>query len=104
MDTTTDFTTPPRRSSYLTGCMSPLCVPVHEEYTLVNNEKRGGDQKRTRWRKLMNKVVKESKKNIYRSSKPVTFKYDAVSYSQNFDDGNNHEEYHMYASRFSRVV
>ncbi|GJW54622.1 hypothetical protein Tco_0098707 [Tanacetum coccineum] len=49
MATTTDFTTTPRRSSYLTGCMSLLCVPTHEEYRLVRNDKRGRDQKRTRW-------------------------------------------------------
>ncbi|KAK9066953.1 hypothetical protein SSX86_014277 [Deinandra increscens subsp. villosa] len=94
MATATDIATTNRhrRSPHLViGCMSPS---VHEGYTLINS----GDRRRRRWKKLMKKMVEESKKSIYGSSKPVVFGYDAVSYSQNFDEGNRGDEY-----RFSQA-
>ncbi|KAJ0535030.1 hypothetical protein HanIR_Chr09g0426271 [Helianthus annuus] len=107
MATTSDFnttTTTHRRPSYLVGCMSPSCVPVHEEYTLINSGTRGGNRRSRRWKKLMKKVVEESKKSIYGSSKPVAFSYDAVSYSQNFDEGNHCDEFYLYGSRFPQTL
>ncbi|KAK1433195.1 hypothetical protein QVD17_10103 [Tagetes erecta] len=94
-------TTTHRRSSYLIGCMSPSCVPVHEEYKLIN---RSVNRRNRRWKKLMKKMVEESKKSIYGSSKPLVFTYDAVSYSQNFDEGNHCEcdKYRVFGSRFSQ--
>ncbi|KAG8373800.1 hypothetical protein BUALT_Bualt11G0062800 [Buddleja alternifolia] len=74
-----------RRSSYLSGCMSPSCVPVHEEYTRVQIS-HDESLRRRRLRKLLRKIVNESK-SIYGPPKPVSFQYDAVSYSQNFDEG-----------------
>ncbi|KAL4582410.1 hypothetical protein LXL04_006959 [Taraxacum kok-saghyz] len=77
------------RPSYFTGCMSPSVVPVHEEYAHINSSRSGsGDDWWSRkWRKLVNKLVEESKKSIYGSSKPVIYSYDAVSYLKNFDKG-----------------
>ncbi|KAL7190793.1 hypothetical protein ACSBR2_022971 [Camellia fascicularis] len=82
-----------RRSSYFSGCMSPSCVPVHEEYSRIRLPPIGGDDnhRNRRWRKIIKKLVKESK-NIYGSNKPPTFQYDAISYSQNFDEGSHKEE------------
>ncbi|KAL0381465.1 UNVERIFIED_CONTAM: hypothetical protein Sangu_0210800 [Sesamum angustifolium] len=74
-----------RRPSYLSGCMSPSCVPVHEEYSRIHINSGQGHRSR-RLRKLLRKIVKESR-SIYGAPKPLTFQYDAVSYSQNFDDG-----------------
>ncbi|KAI3726413.1 hypothetical protein L1987_66210 [Smallanthus sonchifolius] len=84
--------------------MSPSCVPVHEEYALINSGTRGGNRRSRRWKKLMKKMVEESKKSIYGSSKPVVFRYDAVSYSQNFDEGNNSDEHYLYGSRFTQAL
>ncbi|KAI3726414.1 hypothetical protein L1987_66211 [Smallanthus sonchifolius] len=90
MATTTDFITSPsqRRFSYFSGCMSPSCIPVDEQYTRIKSS----DRQRRKLRKLVNKVVEESKRSIYGSSKPLVFRYDAVSYAQNFDDGNHHPQ------------
>ncbi|KAK4426522.1 hypothetical protein Salat_1420800 [Sesamum alatum] len=74
-----------RRTSYLSGCMSPSCVPVHEEYSRIHINS-GQGHRRRRLRKLLRKIVNESR-SIYGAAKPLTFQYDAVSYSQNFDDG-----------------
>ncbi|KAK1433196.1 hypothetical protein QVD17_10104 [Tagetes erecta] len=95
MATTTDFitSTSQRRFPYFSGCMSPSCIPVDEQYTRIKSNGRGSDQRerRIKLKKLMNKVVEESKRSIYGSSKPLVFRYDAVSYSLNFDEGNaNH--------------
>ncbi|KAA8546648.1 hypothetical protein F0562_003121 [Nyssa sinensis] len=70
--------------------MSPSCVPVHEEYSRIHHL-RGAKNGSRRWRKLIKMLVRESK-SIY-GSKPLTFQYDAVSYSQNFDDGCHSEEH-----------
>ncbi|KAL8250001.1 hypothetical protein R6Q59_033694 [Mikania micrantha] len=106
MAATTDFisATNHRRSSYLVGCMSPSCVPVHEEYTLISSGTRGSNRRSLRWKKLMKKMIDDSRKSIYGASKPVIFRYDAVSYSQNFDEGNRSDEYYMYGSTFSQAL
>ncbi|KAI3451845.1 hypothetical protein Pfo_008510 [Paulownia fortunei] len=75
-----------RRSSYLSSCMSPSCVPVHEEYSRIDISGHDKSHRSRRLRKLLRKIVNESK-SIYRPAKPPTFQYDAVSYSQNFDEG-----------------
>ncbi|KAG5535423.1 hypothetical protein RHGRI_023250 [Rhododendron griersonianum] len=89
-----------RRSSYFYGCMSPSCVPVQEEcYTRIHDQLppipigSTHDTRRRRWQKIIKKLVRESK-SIYGSTKPPppTFRYDAVSYSQNFDEGCHREE------------
>ncbi|KGN48682.1 hypothetical protein Csa_003439 [Cucumis sativus] len=77
-----------RRLPYLSGCVpsSPACFPIHEgvEYTRIHG---GAGAKRSgwRWRYLLRKWVKDGM-NIY-GSKSLSFQYDAVSYSQNFDEG-----------------
>ncbi|KAK2986700.1 hypothetical protein RJ640_010925 [Escallonia rubra] len=87
----TDLITTPRRSSYfsVSGCMSPSCVSVHEDYSRIRA--RGGDSGSRKWRKMLKKLAAESK-SIY-GSKPMTFHYDAVSYAQNFDEGHHGDEY-----------
>lgn len=81
-----------RPTSYFSGCMSPSCIPVHEEYSRVNTNGGGGINKSRRWRKIIKNLVRESK-SIYGSNKPLTFHYDAVSYSQNFDEGHYGQEF-----------
>ncbi|KAK9284281.1 hypothetical protein L1049_023451 [Liquidambar formosana] len=81
-----------RRSSYFPGCiMSPSCLPAHEEYSRIHHCPGGNNRSRRSWRKLLKRIIREGK-SIY-GSKPLTFHYDAVSYSQNFDDGSHDEEY-----------
>lgn len=101
-----DTSTSHRRSSFFSGsCMSPSCIPVVEEqYTRIKSNRRDSDRQRRKWKKLMNKVVEESKRSIYGSSKPLVFSYDAVSYSQNFDDGNNRDDLYMYGRSYPQVV
>nr|GEW91872.1 reverse transcriptase, RNA-dependent DNA polymerase, Gag-polypeptide of LTR copia-type [Tanacetum cinerariifolium] len=102
MDTITS--TSRNRSSYFLGCMSPSCVPVDEQYTRIKSGSRR-DRQTKKWRKLMNKVVEESKKSIYGSSEPVVFRYDAVSYAQNFDEGNHSaDNLYVYGRRNSQVL
>ncbi|KAJ0507447.1 hypothetical protein HanRHA438_Chr11g0483611 [Helianthus annuus] len=52
----------------------------------------------------MKKLVEESKKSIYGSSKPLSFQYDPVSYSLNFDEGNRGDKYYLYQCRCSSQV
>lgn len=92
-----------RRSSYFSGCMSPSCVPVHEEYSRIQTTAGDKCQRSRRLRKLIRKIVSESKSSIYGQAKPLTFQYDAVSYSQNFDDGCHRDDEFArcrYVSRF----
>ncbi|KAA0057639.1 hypothetical protein E5676_scaffold3040G00010 [Cucumis melo var. makuwa] len=78
------------RLPYLSGCVpaSPAaCFPVHEGsvgYTRIHGGA-GGKRSAWRWRYLLRKWVKDSM-SIY-GSKSLSFQYDAVSYSQNFDEG-----------------
>ncbi|XP_059641276.1 uncharacterized protein LOC132283355 [Cornus florida] len=90
-----------RRSSYFSGCMSPSCVPVHEEYARIRLPSAGAKSGNRKWRKLIKKLVKESK-SIY-GSKPLTFQYDAVSYSQNFDEGCHHQDYGQCPQAFREI-
>lgn len=90
------------RPSCLSGCMmsSPSCFPVHDEmeysriesFNYCNNNNIAGaaaNKGSRRWRNLLRRLVREGRTSIY-GSKPLSFRYDAVSYSQNFDDGNCH--------------
>ncbi|KZV42269.1 hypothetical protein F511_13368 [Dorcoceras hygrometricum] len=90
-----------RRSSYFSGCMSPSCVPVHEEYTRIHIGHADKVQRSRRLRKLLRDIVNDSKISIYRPAKPAKFQYDAVSYSQNFDDGG--DEYGHYVQMIHNV-
>ncbi|KAJ0535013.1 hypothetical protein HanIR_Chr09g0426091 [Helianthus annuus] len=80
------------RSSNFSECSSFSSVSDHEEFTPTNSG-RGGISRSQKWKKLMKKLVKESKKSLYGSSKPSIFSYDAVSYSFNFDDGNRGDDH-----------
>lgn len=105
-------------SVYLSKClMSPCCIPRHEEYSRLPPPPRppcdggrssGSNRSRRLWRKLLWRLVRESNKCINRRCNKVrtpalTFQYDAVSYSQNFDEGFHNEDY-QYLQRFSPVV
>lgn len=91
-----------RRSYYLSGCMSPSCVPVHEEYARIPISGHDKSQHRNRrLRKLLRKIVNESK-SIYGPAKPITFQYDAVSYSQNFDEGCHKEDQYLSCQQIVR--
>ncbi|KAL9158390.1 hypothetical protein ABFS82_08G064800 [Erythranthe guttata] len=88
-----------RRPYYFSGCMSPSCVPVHEQYSRGAHASSGGGGEKShrsrKLRKLLRKIVSESK-SIYGSAaarhRHLNFQYDAVSYSQNFDDGYHRDD------------
>nr|GEW27601.1 hypothetical protein [Tanacetum cinerariifolium] len=71
-------------------CSSTSSLSDHEEFT----NGRVSRKRSTKWKKLMQKLVQESKKSLYGSSKPI-YRYDVVSYSLNFDEGNPSDEYYM---------
>ncbi|GAA0165931.1 hypothetical protein LIER_21206 [Lithospermum erythrorhizon] len=80
-------------ASYFSGCiscMSPASCFIPEKYSrLDNNVNNKTSQKKLK--NIIDKIASESK-NVYGSPKPLRFHYDAVSYSQNFDDGCHKEE------------
>ncbi|KAJ0535021.1 hypothetical protein HanRHA438_Chr09g0407251 [Helianthus annuus] len=76
-------------------CSSPSSVSDQEEYPRINS----GSWRSWKLKKLMKKVIEGSRNSIYGSSKPLNFHYDAVSYSLNFDEGNQSDEYYSYRSR-----
>ncbi|XP_016200577.1 uncharacterized protein LOC107641607 [Arachis ipaensis] len=48
-----------------------------------------------RWRSILRRLMRESKTTLMcRSNKPVSFQYDPVSYSHNFDEGSFHLHHH----------
>ncbi|KAL3637753.1 hypothetical protein CASFOL_018201 [Castilleja foliolosa] len=81
-----------RRSSSLSGCMSPSCVPVHEEYSRIHTANQDKTHRNRRLRKLLRRIVDEGTCIYGPAPKHSTFQYDAVSYSQNFDDGCHRDE------------
>lgn len=113
--------------------MSPsCCITRHEEYTRLpplppscgreragsgsgsgsgsSSSRNGSNRSRRLWRRLLWRLVRESNKCINGCSSnnkmrppPLTFQYDAVSYSQNFDEG-CHAEDCQYIQRFSPVI
>ncbi|KAJ0535019.1 hypothetical protein HanIR_Chr09g0426151 [Helianthus annuus] len=87
------------RLSNCSECSSLSSVSDQEEYSWINN----GLRRSSKWKKMMKKVIKGSRKTIYGSSKPLNFQYDAVSYSLNFDEGNHSDYYYdSYGSRCSQ--
>ncbi|KAL5819938.1 hypothetical protein ACOSQ3_023897 [Xanthoceras sorbifolium] len=81
------------RSSYLSSCViSPSCFSVHEEieYSRIHYCDQGSNKRGRRWRNLLRKLVRDGK-SIH-GSKHLSFHYDAVSYSQNFDEGCHRED------------
>ncbi|KAI3768193.1 hypothetical protein L2E82_18668 [Cichorium intybus] len=88
------------RLSNVSDSTSTSSFSDQEDCTQINSSSRHRSRK---WRKLMKKVVEGSKKTIYGSSKPLIFRYDAVSYSLNFDEGTHGDEYYSYGSRCSQV-
>ncbi|KAJ0888911.1 hypothetical protein HanRHA438_Chr09g0407241 [Helianthus annuus] len=106
MSTTTDLNVnsitiaTEKRSSNFSECSAPTFIYDQGECTQINVH--GDSIGRTRkWKKLMKSFVEESRKSLYRSSKPMVFRYDAVSYMLNFDDGHHSDEYYLYGSRCS---
>ncbi|KAL2940341.1 putative formate dehydrogenase YrhE [Bienertia sinuspersici] len=101
--------------------MSPsCCIPRHEEYARLppaptkGGERNGESRSRRLWRRMIYRVVRESNKCFYRcnnnnnnnklrNNPHLTFQYDAVSYSQNFDEGCHTDDY-QYFQRFSPVI
>ncbi|KAL1353936.1 hypothetical protein AAHE18_05G005800 [Arachis hypogaea] len=53
-----------------------------------------------RWRSILRRLMRESKTSLMcRSNKPVSFQYDPVSYSHNFDEGSFHLHRHQEPSQ-----
>ncbi|PON38877.1 hypothetical protein PanWU01x14_309030 [Parasponia andersonii] len=87
---------PPPPPLYFSGCLtSPTCFPLREEIeysrlhfcATTHGGRRSG---RWRWRSFLWRLVRDSKIGLCGSinhHKPISFHYDAVSYSQNFDEG-----------------
>ncbi|GAB4848829.1 hypothetical protein Ancab_003623 [Ancistrocladus abbreviatus] len=83
-------------SLYSSKCLvSSSCVPRCEGYSRIHicGGSGGSNCHRTRrfWRRFVKRLVREGR-SIY-GSKPVTFQYDAVSYSQNFDEGCHNNDF-----------
>ncbi|KZV48908.1 hypothetical protein F511_09696 [Dorcoceras hygrometricum] len=72
-----------RRASDISVCVSPSCAPVDEDYSHIHKsqDKCPNINLNRLLRKLLHKI------GIYGGQKRITFQYDAVTYSQNFDDG-----------------
>ncbi|CAL9001973.1 unnamed protein product [Prunus brigantina] len=79
-----------RRSPKLSRCMmSPSCFPVQGEMEYTRLHSCGRSKRSPRWRNLLRRFLSDrgrSRRNMY-GSKTTSFQYDAVSYSQNFDEG-----------------
>ena len=85
----------PSQSSYFAGCMaSPAWLPLARRsparFHLLPRDG-GRDVRRRAWRRLLMRLVRESKSCICspraRAPPMITFGYDAASYAKNFDDG-----------------
>ncbi|GMN34072.1 hypothetical protein TIFTF001_004492 [Ficus carica] len=81
-------------ASYLSGCMTPpACFPPHEEteYTRLGHVSSSSASRNSRrWRRFLWRLVRDSKNMGFcgiPNQKSISFNYDAVSYSQNFDEG-----------------
>ncbi|GAB4847186.1 hypothetical protein Ancab_026196 [Ancistrocladus abbreviatus] len=82
-------------SLYFSKCLvSPSWLPRCTGYSRIHNSGGSGGENHHRsrclWRRFIKKLVRESQ-SIY-GSKPGTFQYDAVSYSQNFDEGRHNDD------------
>ena len=73
------------RPSYISNCMmSPPCFPVPNEFQ-YSKIHYSPIKRKWRWRNLLRKFLRERK--ILCRHKQISFQYDPVSYSQNFDEG-----------------
>nr|GEX34470.1 hypothetical protein [Tanacetum cinerariifolium] len=72
-------------STSCSECSSPSSIPDYEVSSRISSAER----RSKKWKKMLKKLVQESKKSLYGSSKPIVYGYDAVSYSLNFDEGNH---------------
>ncbi|KAK6923871.1 hypothetical protein RJ641_010071 [Dillenia turbinata] len=101
-----DDLTGPRRPSYFPSCLaSPrTCFTSNnEDYSRIHvrgNKNSNTNKSRLFWRKLVKRIVRESK-SIY-GSKPLTLNYDAVSYSKNFDEGCHTDDSRRFGARVCR--
>ncbi|KAK9066951.1 hypothetical protein SSX86_014275 [Deinandra increscens subsp. villosa] len=86
------------RSSNFSECSSNSSVSEDGDFTRMNSGSVISRISRSRkLKRMMKKLVKDSKKSLYGSSKPPSvFSYDAVSYSLNFDDGHHSDEFDLY--------
>ncbi|KAB1202006.1 hypothetical protein CJ030_MR8G019280 [Morella rubra] len=80
-----------RRSLCVSECViSPAsCFPMPKEMEYSRINCCSHSRRSWRLRNLLRRLVRDSK-NFY-GSKPLSFHYDAVSYSQNFDEGSHVE-------------
>ncbi|OIV94469.1 hypothetical protein TanjilG_25531 [Lupinus angustifolius] len=91
-----DLTITVQRSSCISGCMMfpPSCFQLRNEFQYsrvqyCNNPIKS--RRGLRWRNILRRLMRESKTLC--GSKPIiSFQYDPVSYSQNFDEGCHLEE------------
>ncbi|KAI4328107.1 hypothetical protein L6164_020491 [Bauhinia variegata] len=93
------------QSSYFSGCMSPSFLPVHDEfrYTRVHSCSNHHNQRRgQRWRNILRKLMREGMSLC--GSKQLSFQYDPVSYSQNFDEGCHLEDPRRHSHLFRHDV
>ncbi|XP_019422746.1 PREDICTED: uncharacterized protein LOC109332273 [Lupinus angustifolius] len=102
-----DLTITMHRSSCISGCMmSPSCFQVHNEFQYTRVHYYNSPIKRTRrglrWRNILNRLMREGKTLC--GSKPIiSFHYDPVSYSQNFDEGCHLEDPRRFCQVFPDV-
>ncbi|KAK7309601.1 hypothetical protein RJT34_06463 [Clitoria ternatea] len=76
--------------SSISECMmSPSCLPIHNEFQ-YSRIHYSHNKRVWRWRNIIRRFMRESK--IMCRSKHVSFQYDPISYSQNFDEGVHLEE------------
>nr|GEY80496.1 hypothetical protein [Tanacetum cinerariifolium] len=78
-------------SSSCSECSSPSSIPDYEVYSRVSSKER----RSKKWKKMLKKLVQESKKSLYGFFKPIVYGYDAVSYSLNFDDEDHTDDYYL---------
>ncbi|XP_068328097.1 uncharacterized protein [Pyrus communis] len=80
------------RKSFSRCLMSPSCFPVQEEMEYARIRSCSQRKRSPRWRNLLRRLLSDRGRSIC-GSKTRSFQHDAVSYSQNFDDGCHlHEE------------
>ncbi|WOL10999.1 hypothetical protein Cni_G19760 [Canna indica] len=82
---------PTRSTSHVIGCIaSPSWFPPqrgHSRFQLLPRD--GGLERSRSWRSILKRLLKESRSmySCAHSKPPLSFGYDADSYSKNFDDG-----------------
>ncbi|KAK2427880.1 hypothetical protein QL285_026435 [Trifolium repens] len=73
------------RPSYISNCMmSPPCFPVPNEFQ-YSKIHYSPIKRKWWWRNLLRKFLRDRK--ILCRHKQISFQYDPISYSQNFDEG-----------------